>query len=83
VLPLLGWLLLFTNWTEEQRTRVVIVGALSYVGLVAVSTSQTFRGLAPFDLSLSIAVLLGLGMAGLLGAYALAFLGMRKRTAPQ
>jgi hypothetical protein len=76
-----GWLLLFTSWTEDQRTRVVVVGALSYVGLVAVSASQTFSGLAPFDLSLSTAVLLGLGVAGLLGAYALAFLRMRMRAA--
>ncbi len=76
----LGWLLLFTNWSEDQRTRVVIVGALSYAALVVISAFQTFSGLAPLDLSLWAAILLGLGMTGLLGAYALALMEMRKRT---
>ncbi len=68
----LGWLLRFTNWSEDQRTRVVIVGALSYAALVVISAFQTFSGLAPLDLSLWAAILLG--------AYALALMEMRKRT---
>ena len=50
VLPVLAWLLLFTNRSETQRTRTVILGAVGYSVLVAISAIQAFGGRAPLDL---------------------------------
>jgi len=77
VLPVLAWLLLFTNWNEIQRTGTVTVGAAGYAGLVVVSASQTFSGRAPFDLDLPTALVLGICAVFLVGAYAAAVIGLR------
>ena len=79
VLPLLAWLLLFTNWSEIKRTRTVILGAGGYLGLVAVSALQTFSGRAPFDLTLTPAVALGICATLLVGAYAAALSGIQTK----
>jgi hypothetical protein len=44
VLPLLAWLLSFTNWSEERRLRVVVVAAVGYVVLTVVVTAENFLG---------------------------------------
>ena len=41
VLPVLAWLLSFTNWTEERRVRVVLLGAAVYVIVTAVVVGNT------------------------------------------
>ena len=51
VLPLLALLLSFTNFAENKRTRLVIVGIASYTALVATTAFQALRGLAMVDLS--------------------------------
>ncbi len=51
VLPCLGFLLLFASWDETRRIRTVVMAAIAYVALVAVSAAQGFRGLAPLDLA--------------------------------
>lgn len=41
VLPVLAWLLSFTNWTEERRVRMVLLGAAVYVIVTAVVVANT------------------------------------------
>ena len=81
VLPLLGWLLLFTNWSESRRTQAVIVAAAGYTGLAAVSAFQTFSGVAPFDLSLVAALVFGISAVGLILAYVAALIGLQRTLA--
>jgi hypothetical protein len=44
VLPLLAWLLSFTNWSEERRLRLVVIAAVGYVVLTGVVTVENFLG---------------------------------------
>ena len=81
VLPVLAWLLFFTNWSEIRRTQAVIVAAAGYTGLVAVSAFQTFSGVAPFDLSLGAALVFGISAGGLIVAYAAALIGLQRTLA--
>ena len=78
VLPALAWLLLFTNWPESRRTKAVIVAAAGYIGLAAVSVLQTFNGLAPIDLNLLTALLLGISVIGIGSAYIAALHALRQ-----
>lgn len=68
ILPLLAWILLFTEKSEDQRTRTVVVAALGYVGLVAVTAFQAFHGLAPLDLSTASALVSSMSLALFLAA---------------
>ena len=52
VLLVAAWLLSLTRWTEGARLAVIGLIGLGYVGMIAVSTVQTFSGLAPFDMSI-------------------------------
>ena len=76
LLPLLAFLLSFTNWSESGRTRAVIVAAVGYIGMVAVSTTQTFSGLALLDLSLLGALGLAVSVILIAMAYAIALIGL-------
>jgi len=78
VLPVLAWLLLFTNWSESQRTRTVIVAIVGYAGLVMASAFQTFSGLAPFEIHLLVALVIGVSLIGVVGAYIAALTGLRQ-----
>ncbi|MBI4482204.1 MAG: hypothetical protein HY652_04860 [Acidobacteria bacterium] len=79
VLLVLAWLLLFANWRESRRTRVLILGAVGYTVAVALSASQSLRGLAPFDLDVVSALVLGAAVAGIMGAYGAALFALRPR----
>ena len=68
ILPGLAWLLLFTKWSENQRTAAVVVAVAGYAGLVTVSAFQTFSGLAASDMSLLAALVFWISMAGLFSA---------------
>ncbi|HEY4665957.1 MAG TPA: hypothetical protein VIH26_01515 [Anaerolineales bacterium] len=80
ILPALAGLLSLSTWSERRRWWTVLAAAVAYAGLVAVSASQTFRGLALFDLAPPAAVLFGTAAAGLIGAYAAAVFGSRTRS---
>jgi len=82
VLPLLAWLLLFTRWSESQRTRVVLAGALGYILLVVAGAAQTFSGRAPFDMDAGHAALFALGAALFAGAYGMGLLGLQPKGEP-
>ena len=78
VLPALAWLLLFTNWSEGQRIRTVMVAIVGYSGLMLASAFQTFRGLAPFEIHLPVALLIGVSLISVVGAYIAALTGLRQ-----
>ncbi len=78
VLPALAWLLIFTNWLESRRTKAVIVAAAGYIGLAVVSALQTFSGLAPIDLNLLTALLLGISVIGIGSVYIAALRALRQ-----
>lgn len=68
ILSLLVWLLLFTNASPRRQTRVVLLGAVGYSGVVAVSTYQTFSGLTLLDLSAAPGLLLGISLVAFTAA---------------
>jgi hypothetical protein len=72
VLGVLAWVLLFTRWTERVRVTIVSIGAIGLVGLVLAMLVQTYSGLAPFDLSLPLALLLAVSAFSLVAVYAAA-----------
>ena len=78
ILPILAWLLHFTNWPESRRIKAVIVAAAGYIGLAAVSTLQTFSGVAPIDLNGLTALLLGISIIGIGSAYIAALRALRQ-----
>ncbi len=77
VLPVLAWLLSFANCIEARRTQTILTGAAGYITLVAVTALQAFSGRAPFDLNFITAIVLGVGVVVLAGAYARAALTLR------
>ena len=81
VLPVLSFLLLFTNWSESRRLTAVIVAAAGYAGLVVVSAFQTFSGLALFDMSPLARLGFGISAVSLIVAYAAALVGLRQTLA--
>jgi hypothetical protein len=81
VLPLLALLLGLGFLKESRRTSAVLVAAVGYGGLVAVSLGQTFSGLAPLDMSLSTLALAALFSCLLLGSFVYALAGLRPSSA--
>ncbi len=63
ILPFLAFLLMFTNWTEAQRTRVIVPAISGYIGLTALVTAQAMNGVATFDLNLTVGILFALSAA--------------------
>ncbi len=85
VLPTLAWLLLFTNRSEGQRIRTVMIAIVGYSGLMMASAFQTFRGLAPSEMHFLVALVIGVSSIGVVGAYIAALIGLRQtleQTAP-
>jgi hypothetical protein len=81
VLPVLGWLLLFSRWDERRRTLLVLCAAAGYSTIIAASVAQAASGRAPFDLggwtgplmmggAALVAAAYLVGLAGLTGARA-------------
>ena len=83
VLPALAFLLLFTSWQESRRSLTVMFGAVGYVGLVAIGAFQTFNGRMPLDLEPLAALLLALGGALLVAAYASTLFALKQRATPK
>ena len=72
VLGVLAWGLLFTTWSERRRVAIVTVGTIGFVGLLLAMLVQTYSGLAPFDLSLPLALLLAASTFSVVASYAAA-----------
>ncbi len=79
ILPLLAWLLIFSNWSETRRTLTVLLGTASYAGLVAVTAFQAFRGLALLNLNASAAMVLVTSLVFFLAAYVTTLRSVRQR----
>jgi hypothetical protein len=76
VLPLLAWLLSFTDWSERRRVGVVLLGTAGYLLLAAVIAVENFAGVPPSNTPLAAEVLMVLGFIGLLAAGGLAVRGV-------
>ncbi len=82
VLGVLAWVLLFTTWNERRRVAIVTIGAIGFVGLLLAMLVQTYSGLAPFDLSLPLALLLAVSVLSLIAAYASAAAALWRTLSP-
>jgi hypothetical protein len=78
VVPAMALLLHFTTWSESRRTRIVLAAGVGYAGLVAFSLWQALNGLAPLDLSVLSALLLGGSLSLLVGAAVLVMVALRE-----
>jgi len=76
VLPLLAWFLSFTNWPEQRRVAVVLLGAAGYTLIAVLVAIENIAGLAPSNTPPGVAALLVLGFVGLLAAGFLALGGV-------
>ena len=63
ILPFLAFLLMFTNWTEAQRTRVIVPAISGYICVTALVATQAMNGLATFDQNLTVGILFALSAA--------------------
>jgi hypothetical protein len=51
VLPVLGWILLFSRWDQRGRTILVLGAAAGYAAMIGASVALAAKGRAPLDLS--------------------------------
>lgn len=77
VLPALALLLGLSDFSEARRTRIVLLGAIGYGGLMAAAAMQTYGGLRPLDLNVGSAAAALAGMALLGASVLIAFVGLR------
>ncbi len=82
LLPLLAWLLSFSERSESERTKIVGIAACGYAGLVLLTALQALGGRAPFDLSGVGAVALLASATAILGASVVALVGVRPGLSP-
>jgi hypothetical protein len=82
LLPLLAWLLSFSERSESERTKIVGIAACGYAGLVLLRALQALGGRAPFDLSGVGAVALLASATAILGASVVALVGVRPGLSP-
>jgi hypothetical protein len=82
LLPVLAWLLSFSERSESERTKIVGVAACGYAGLVLLTALQALGGRAPFDLSGVGAVALLASATAILGASVVALVGVRPGLSP-
>ena len=82
LLPVLAWLLSFSERSESERTKIVGVAACGYAGLVLLTGLQALGGRAPFDLSGVGAVALLASATAILGASVVALVGIRPGLSP-
>jgi hypothetical protein len=69
VIPLLGWLLLFTPWPVRARVLIVLSAAVAYAGLVLLLLQQALSGRAPLDLGGAVQLLTAVAVAIIGGAF--------------
>jgi hypothetical protein len=74
VLPLLAWLLSFTDWSERRRTAVVLLAAAGYAVLAGVIAVENIAGV---PLSNTLPTVRALAMLGLAALLATGFLAVR------
>jgi hypothetical protein len=78
VLPLLAWLLSFTDWTEQRRLGVTLLGAGGYVALAGGVAAENVAGVAASAAPVAVVALSVLGMLALVAAGLLAISGVAR-----
>ncbi len=79
VLPLLAWLLSFTNWSERRRTAAVLVASAGYTLLAVVVTAENVAGVELRQMSPPMLALVVVGVVLSLGTAALAVFAQLKQ----
>jgi hypothetical protein len=79
VLPVLGWVLLFSRWEERRRIVLALCAAAGYAAAIAASVAQAASGTAPIDLAGGGALLLMAGATAVAVAYLVAIGGLARR----
>jgi hypothetical protein len=85
VVPVLGWLLLFTRWDERRRTVLVVCAAVAYGAAIGASVAHAEAGRAPFQLTGATGVVMLIAVLVVAAAYVVAIAGLnvRARAEPQ
>ena len=76
VLPVLGWILLFTRWDERGRLALVLAAAAGYATIIAAAIVQAAEGRALLDPSAATAALTVVGAVVVAFAYLAALIGL-------
>lgn len=76
VLPVLGWVLLFSRWGERRRMGLVLSAAAGYAAVIGASVAQAAGGRGPFDLSIRTGPVLAVGALAVVGAYLVGIAGL-------
>jgi hypothetical protein len=79
VLPVLAWLLSFTNWSERRRVGVVLVAAAGYFVLAGVVIVANVTGIEAGRMTAAMIALVASAVALLLGTGVIALLAPRGR----
>jgi hypothetical protein len=79
VLPVLGWILLFTRWGEPGRIGLVLAAAAGYAAIIVAAIAQAAQGRAPLDPSVATGVLTLAGAVVVAFAYLVALVGLSRR----
>ncbi len=76
ILPGLAWLLRFLDWTERQRTQLVLLASAAYGVLTVVVGIESFAGVSPFAASPVEMVVSAIALAVVAGSGAVALYGL-------
>jgi hypothetical protein len=77
VVPVLGWILLFSRWDERRRTLLVLWAAAGYAAVIGASVAHAAAGRPPFQPSGGTGVIMVAGALVVAAAYVTAILGLR------
>jgi hypothetical protein len=76
VLPVLGWVLLFTRWDESRRKVLVLWAAAGSAAIIGASIAQAADGRAPLDPSVATGTLAVAGALTVTVTYVVAVVGL-------
>jgi hypothetical protein len=83
VLPLLAWLLSFTDWSERRQLRIVLLATVGYAVFAGSSAVGNFAGLEPSQMPIATIAIATAGMLVLLAGWVIAFIGLARTSARQ
>jgi hypothetical protein len=78
VLPVLGWLLLFSRWDERRRTALVLCAAAGYATIIAASVALAASGRSPLDVAGGTGPMMVAGVLLVAAAYLVGIAGLTK-----
>jgi hypothetical protein len=83
VLPLLAWLMSWTDWNERRRLRVVLLATAGYAVFAGTVAVGNFAGLEPSRMPIASIAIAAAGMLLLVAAVVLVFVGVARSSARQ